>query len=182
LSQFWQNLPSETPISRSEQYASFNAALETTVPGASGLLFYPLDGTPRSQGAGGGYSGLRLSHTRADMGRAVQECAAYELRWALENIEQTGMTVGDLWMVGGATRSAIWPQILADVTKTSISLTQYSHGPALGAAILAFRTLGFIDGYPLWVSAQKIKPISDHVPVYDERYSAYLRLTTGDLL
>jgi sugar (pentulose or hexulose) kinase len=113
------------------------------------------------------------------MGRAVQESAAYELRWALKKIEKAGMTIDELWLVGGATRSATWPQILADVTGIPINLTQYHHGPALGAAILALRTLGLLDDYPLWVSTKKIKPISDHALVYDERYSAYLKLTAG---
>ncbi len=142
LDQFWQNLPSEKPRSRGERYRSFNAALEQTRPGSSGVLFYPVSGTPRLGGMPGGFSGVRLDHTLADIGRSVLEGAGFELRWAVENIRAFGFSIEGLWMVGGATRSRIWPQILADISGIPISLTQYSHGPALGAAILAAQGLG----------------------------------------
>ena len=179
LGQFWQQLPAEKPLPRDERYASFNDALMETEPGSSGLLFYPFGGTPRLTNPGGGYAGLGLHHTRADMGRALLESAAYELRWAIDRIEKAGMSMNELWMVGGATGNAIWPQIIAEVTGKTVALTQYSHGPALGAAILAIRGLGMFDQYPRWVTAHKLQPNYEYTPVYNERYAAYLNLTGG---
>jgi xylulokinase len=173
LDQFWQTPPPGKSIPRDERFASFDAALTRTMPGSSGLLFFPVSGVPRSEDYSGGYSGMRLDHTRADMGRAVLESAAYELRWALDDIRKYGFSASQLWMVGGATRSPVWSQILADVTGVPISLTQYSHGPALGAAILAARRLGYLDGFPAWVSAQTIQPDPKNAKVYDEMYAAY---------
>ncbi len=174
LDQFWQNPLPDRPISRSERYASFNETLAQTEPGCKGLYFHPVSGTPRTEFTPGGFSGLRLDHTRAEMGRAVLESSAFELRWAIENIRAFGLPVNGLWMVGGAARSPIWPQILADVTEIPISLTQYTHGPSLGAALLAAKGLGLLESFPRWVTPQTIQPNPDNVAVYDEIYSIYI--------
>jgi xylulokinase len=173
LEQVWQTPSPTAPLRRAESYQSFNAALDRTSPGSSGLLFYPVSGTPRSDAASGGYLGLRLDHTRADMGRAVMESAAYELRWALEELQKCSLQVHKLWMVGGATRNPVWPQILADVTGIPIWTTQYSHGPALGAAILAANGLGLMDGYPNWVVGEEIAPDPTQAPIYHASYHDY---------
>jgi xylulokinase len=174
LDQFWQSPNRENPISRADRYTSFNHALISTEPGSSGLRFQPVSGTPRTNWAPGGYAGLNLNHTRADMGRAVLESAAFELRWALGNLHSFDLPVDNLWLVGGATRNPIWPQILADVTAIPISITQYSHGPALGAALLAAKGLGLLDEYPCWVSPIHIDPNPKHKQIYDQAFARYL--------
>jgi xylulokinase len=115
------------------------------------------------------------------MGRAIMEAAGYELRWALERLRDAGQTIDEMWMIGGATRSPLWPQIVADVTGIPLSLTQYAHGPALGAAILAGMGLGLYDSveagrarFP--VTARTIEPGEAHKPIYDDQYAAYRRL------
>lgn len=173
LEQFWQAPPHANPIPRAEQFAAFDTALAHTTAGSSGLLFFPVSGVPRLGKNSGGYAGLRLDHNRADMGRAVLESAAYELRWALEDIRKFGFSPNQLWMVGGATRSPVWAGILADVTGVPILLTQYSHGPALGAALLAAKGLGYLEDFPVWVSAQTVQPNLQNAEAYEEMYAAY---------
>ena len=48
----------------------------------------PLTGTSQLENntTYGGFAGLRLDHTHADMSRAMLEGAGFELRWALESI------------------------------------------------------------------------------------------------
>jgi len=175
LEQFWQSPPPAKPIPREARFKTFDTALTHTKPGSSGLLFFPFSGVPRLGKNSGGYVGLRLDHTRADMGRAVLESAACELRWALDDIREFGFSPNQLWMVGGATRSPVWAGILADVTRTPISLTRYSHGPALGAALLAAKGLGYLEEFPVWVSAQTVQPNPQNAEVYEEMYAAYRR-------
>jgi sugar (pentulose or hexulose) kinase len=173
LDQFWQAPHKDQWLSRSERYASFNKALMGTEPGCNGIQFQPVSGTPRTNWSAGGYSGLRLNHTRVEMGRAVLESAAFELRWALENMQGFGLAGNDVWMVGGATRNSIWPQILVDVTGISISITQYRHGPALGAAILAAKSLGLLTDFPHWITPHKVKPNPGNGAIYDQAYLNY---------
>ena len=53
----------------------------------------------------GGFVGLRPDQSRADMGRAMLEGAASELRWALDRLRQADMAVEQMWMIGGATQA-----------------------------------------------------------------------------
>jgi xylulokinase len=165
------------------KWAAFDEALKGTAPGCGGLLYLPQTGTrqvpvsPRH----GGYLGLRLDHSWADMGRAMLEGAAYELRWALAHLRGAGLALEQMWMIGGAAKSSHWPQIVADVTGLPVLLSQYTHGPALGAAILAGVGLGIFDSVEaaqahFQVSAWRIEPGDAHAQVYDRQYAAYRRL------
>lgn len=167
-------------LNRVEIYAALNQALEQTLPGCNNLLFIPLTGAAQiAAGAPhGGFVGLRLNHTRADMGRAIMEGAAFELRWALQKIRQAGLPVERLWLVGGATRSSLWPTILADVSGVPFSVTEYAHWPALGAAILAGVGAGVFPTVEAGQScfqqpAREVTPNPAHRQLYEERFAAY---------
>jgi xylulokinase len=179
----WQSSECQASRTRDESWVSFNAELEETAPGCAGLVYFPQTGVRHVSDSirHGGFVGLRLDHSRADMGRAMLEGAAYELRWALERLRRAGMAIEQMWMVGGATHSPFWPQIVADVTGVPISLTQYTHGPALGAAILAGVGLGLLNSVEAGqarfrVSARQIEPGDAHAPVYDKQFAAYQRM------
>jgi gluconokinase len=178
LAQLWQHPDPARPLTRSAQFALFDQAVAATMPGSGGLLFTSISGSPHRSG---GFHGLRLDHTRAQMGRALLESAAFALRTALAAGGERGQPAQSLWMVGGATRSAHWPQIISDVTALPVHITQYSHGPALGAAMLAARGLGLLDIFPSWVQPQTITPNPAQAPAYDAAYAAYCQLT-GSLL
>ena len=168
---------------RKQAYAALDGELEGTRPGGDGLFFQPLTGG-HSAPAGeqrGSLLGLRLDHSRADVGRAVMEGAAYELRWALEPIRSAGMPVEKMWMIGGAAQSPLWPAILAGVTGVPLSLPQYGHWPAVGAAILAGLGAGL---YGTLAEAQarferparQVEPDRETMPIYDDCFAAYQQL------
>jgi xylulokinase len=166
-----------------QKWTAFDEALEGTEPGCGGLLYLPQTGARQVPGSQqhGGFLGLRLDHSWADMGRAMLEGAAYELRWALEHLRAAGLALEQMWMVGGAAQSPLWPQIVADVSGLPVLLSQYTHGPALGAAILTGVGLGIFDSVEaardhFQVSARRIEPVETHEPVYDWQYAAYRRL------
>jgi len=81
--------------------------------------------------------GLSLSHSRDDMARAVMEGTAFELRWSVEEMRHVGVEVTGLKMVGGAARSSVWPQIVADITGFPVTLPAIKQAASRGAAILA---------------------------------------------
>ena len=181
LEQCWQgSIPSQQP-SRQAILKSLDLALAKTKPGSSGLFAFPVSGAHHGRSTiQGGFSGLRIDHAAADMGRAIMEGAAFELRMALDKIKEKDYSVKQLWMIGGAAHSAHWPQILADVINIPILLSQYRHGPALGAAILAARGLGFIDDYPNWISAKGVQVNLELTSLYDQRFSAYRSIVEGE--
>jgi xylulokinase len=176
--------PWQAAETRQERWSALNAALEKSGPGCAGLLYFPQTGLRRGRDAidHGGFVRLRLDHSQADMGRAIMEAAAFELQWTLEQLVGAGLSLGGIWMVGGATRSPLWPQIVADVTGLPVSLSQYTHGPALGAAILAGLGLGIFgsvgDGLERFrVSAKKVSPNGAGAAAYDRQLASYRQLS-----
>jgi xylulokinase len=175
LNQAWQHTDLQLPLDRATRYAAFNEALAETKPGSDGLLFIP--GTAPF----GGFFGLQLGHNRADMSRAVLEGPAFELRIALEQLHRAGLPIERFWLAGGATRSPLWPQILADVTGIPLVLTEYTHWAALGAAILAGVGAAVFESAEtgqarLQKPVRHLAPNSTHRPVYDERFAAYQQI------
>jgi xylulokinase len=189
LKQGWPGPDLQSPASRTEMYAALEGELIQTRPGSKGLYFLPLAGGHQKP-AGiqrGGFVGLQLGNSRADMARSILEGAAFELRWALENIRQAGLEVEQLWMVGGAARSSIWPQIVADVTGVPIALTLYDQWPALGAAILAGLGIGVFESLEagqkqFQKSARPVAPDKTCGQFYDDNFTVYQALTQIELL
>jgi xylulokinase len=130
----------------------------------------------------GGFIGLSLPHTRDDMARAVMEGIACELRWAISEMRQAGIDVAELRMVGGAARSSIWPQIVADVTAIPVVLPAMSQAASRGAAILAGTAIGvFRDpqaGFAAFRGAESsLTPDPAVRQLYDDRFATYQALS-----
>ncbi len=183
LGQGWQGPDRQSPVRRGTMYAALDRELQQSSAGKDDLFFLPLAGG-HQEPAGvqrGGFVGLRLDHTRGDMARAILEGAAFELRWALERMEQVGLAVERLWMVGGAARSPVWPKIVADVTGLPIFLTQYGQWPALGAAIIAGWGAGLYESLEagqarFQQAADLIEPNPPDRQRYDDSFGKYQRL------
>ncbi|MCA9920893.1 MAG: hypothetical protein KC421_00905 [Anaerolineales bacterium] len=180
--EWWLNQAYRGPFGselRGEMFAALDDELARTRPD-SHLYFLPSTGGHDDRGAQqrGGFIGLQLGHSRANMARAVMESAAFELRWLLEPVQQAGLPVNRLWMMGGAAQSPHWPQILADVTGISISLPQYDTWPALGTAVLAGMGIGAFESIEDGLSRFQ-KPERDIAPdaaaqaQYDEMFERY---------
>jgi xylulokinase len=88
-------------------------------PGARGLLYLPYllgERSPRwNPLARGAFVGLSVSHTRADLLRAVLEGITLNLRVILEAFQAQGTAIEALRVIGGGARGTIWNQIMADV-------------------------------------------------------------------
>ena len=171
--------------SRPELFAALNRALESSRPGANDLLFLPLGGTLQLDGgrSQGGFVGLRLDHTRADMARAILEGVAYEVRWALETLAEAGQSVDQIWMSGGAAHSPFWPQILASVIDIPLWVAGNGNWPARGAAMLAGTGAGLWSSLPAAVERWRLplvcaEPDLATGALYAERYQAYRNLTS----
>ena len=171
---WWLDQISGVQTPGTDCFTAFDSVLSSNHREDSGVLYFPVSGTPRSGLSAGGFWGLRLDHTREDLGRAILESAAFELSLALDNLAHQDGPGEGLWMVGGAARSTIWPQILADANQISILLTQYRHGPALGAAILAGSALGLLTDPPRWVTSQTIHPQPAKAMLYQQKRAHYL--------
>jgi xylulokinase len=129
---------------------SYEALIELALqspPGANGLIFIPtlgggtsFEGGPAVRGA---FVGLDLQHRKADIVRATLEGIAMALGEALNALRRIASIHGEMIIVGGGARSAVWRQILADVLGCTIAKTGIDQqAAALGAAALALVGIG----------------------------------------
>lgn len=128
---------------------ALESAAAQVAPGAEGLITLPYWNAaqtpywdPLARGAVVGWHGR---HTPAHLYRSILEGVAIELRLHLERLEAaTGTPVTAIRAVGGGARSALWVQIVADVTGRPVTVCSDGEVSAEGAALLAWR----------WVDAQ----------------------------
>jgi len=86
--------------------------------------------------ARGVFVGLTMSHGRAEMGRAVLEGVAFNLKMILDAFLGQGAVIRAMRLIGGGVRSALWRQILADVYGLPILRPMLlAEATSLGAAI-----------------------------------------------
>ena len=75
---------------------------------------------------------------RAAMFRSLEENAAIVSSINLENIQAfSGVEIEEIVFAGGASKGALWSQILADVTGYRVKIPQVTEATALGAAMAA---------------------------------------------
>ncbi|MCX7275845.1 MAG: FGGY-family carbohydrate kinase [Burkholderiales bacterium] len=119
-------------------------------PGSDGLLFLPYLMGERSPvwdaQASGSFVGLGLHHGRPHLYRAVLEGVTYALRHNIEaGVKGIAQLDERLVVVGGASHSDMWMQIIADVTGRPVYTLADDVEASLGAAMLAAFGAGLIS-------------------------------------
>jgi xylulokinase len=149
---------------RTDRYAAWDSALAASEAGAHDLRFAPIGGSAQLGSGRGGFIGLRLDHTRNDLVRAICEGIACEVRWALDTLAAAHMPAQRIWMSGGATLSAQWLHLIADVTGLPVQSPRASNWPARGAAILAGVGAGLLGDDALQASQRWRVPLAEVTP------------------
>lgn len=154
-------------------------------PGSEGLLFLPYLMGERSpvwdDRASGSFVGLNLFHSRIHLYRAVLEGVSFALRHNIEAGTRGAHSLDPrLIVVGGASHSDLWMQMIADITHYPVFTIVQEVEAALGAALLAAHSVGLVDDRQMdqgWVQLQKrAEPIAGNVAAYDQAFADYLRL------
>lgn len=161
-------------------YATLVAEAADSPPGASGLVMLPYfagERTPvQDPDARGAILGLTIEHTRGDLYRAALEATAFAVRHNIETMRRDGGDIRRIIAAGGGTQSALWPQIVSDVTGLAQVLPRVTIGASYGAAYLAARTVADVS-IAGWNPPQTtIRPDPARASVYDELYGLYLGL------
>ncbi|MDQ7731684.1 FGGY-family carbohydrate kinase [Halomonas sp. SpR1] len=153
-------------------------------PGANGLLFLPYLMGERSPvwdaHASAGFIGLSLYHQRHHLYRAVLEGVTFALRHNMEAGTRQGVALDDhLIVVGGASQSDLWMQIIADVTRMPVYTYRESVEAALGAGLLAGQACSLLDlAKPLkhGTLVERATPCETAACRYDELFTLYCQL------
>jgi xylulokinase len=165
---------------------SFNDLTEIAAqspPGANNVLFLPyLSGElqPINDGnARGVYFGLSTSTTQADMIRAAMEGMAYAITHNIDIAAKIGTPITEIRAVGGPTRSALWCQMIADVSGYPVSVLTENAGAPLGNVFLAAAGVGLIASPSVAKTAVHVPHVYQPNPHNRERYQALFNIYRG---
>ncbi|MHC1631457.1 MAG: xylulokinase [Methanotrichaceae archaeon] len=148
---------------------------ERSLPGSKGILYLPhLTGErnllwgPHARGV---FFGLRLSHKREDLIRAVLEGCAFSIQQILSVMTEGGAHLNEIRVTGSQATSSLWNQIKADITSLDVVAPKIAEGEILGAAIIAACGAGF---YPdLKTAAEYMVEIGPHFHPREETRDMY---------
>ncbi len=151
--------------------------------GADGLLFLPYLMGERSPvwdaRASASFLGLGLRHRRIHLYRAVLEGVAFALQHNIASaLASTDGLDEELIVVGGAARSDLWMQIVADVTGRPVRTLAEDVEATQGAAMLAAHGVGLVDEDAMargWVQpVPRAMPDPTRRAVYASVYEQYV--------
>ncbi|HEV7216899.1 MAG TPA: FGGY family carbohydrate kinase [Chloroflexota bacterium] len=130
------------PDANGRAYARALADAAAAPLGAGGLFCLPhLRGSrvpERDLRSRAAFVGLTDGHERGHLVRATLESLGYWLKESVDVLASAAeLEVGQLVVIGGATRSPLWMQIKADCTGLPLTIPQVTEAVALGAALLA---------------------------------------------
>jgi xylulokinase len=133
-------------LAREADFAQLAAEAEASPKGAKGLLCLPYfsgERTPiHDPLARGAFFGLDLTHTRADLYRAVLEGIAMGTAHVFDTYAEVGAAPERVLAVGGGTRNAVWLQATSDLTGARQLVCDKTIGASYGDAFLAAVAVG----------------------------------------
>jgi xylulokinase len=181
--QFARDLDSATAI------RELSAEAAASPPGANGLVLLPYFSGERTPiydpHAKGVLFGLNLTHTRADIYRALLEGIAYATNHIFETYRGVGQDPRAILSVGGGTRNKVWSQATSDISGHNQILRSRTVGASYGDAFLAALALGDVKTEDInrWnpIEAEIVAQPSE---VYERQYAVFRALydQTRDLM
>ena len=157
------------------------AEAERADENAAPLWFLPyLSGerTPHNNPqATGVFFGLTHQHGRPELARAVLEGVGYALAQGMDAVHECGVAPSSIMLIGGGARSALWRQMLADISGQTLDYCQGGEvGPALGAARLAQLALEPQTTLPALTRVQRHQPDAARHQRYQPLRDTFARL------
>lgn len=121
-------------------FAIMDAIAEKSPVGANGVMFHPYLQGERSPywdpDLRASFTGISISSTRGDFMRALLEGVAFSLKDCYGAIEEMGLGVKRIFLIGGGAKSPLWSSIVSDVFNMSVAVP-IPGDASYGAALLA---------------------------------------------
>lgn len=120
---------------------------------------------------------MSLTHSRADVFRALLEGVAFGVRHNLEAMASDEQPINRVVAVGGGTRSNAWLDIVSDVTGRTQEVTEVAIGAWYGDAYLAGLAAGLVSADTRWdLVAERVEPDESRRATYDRGFERSLAL------
>ncbi len=124
-----------------QDHAGLERAVQSTPPGAEGLLLLPYfagERTPNVPDGSGVLLGLsQKSLTARCLARAAMEGVTMGMNYGLRRLEELGVKAREIRVTGGGAKSPVWRQLMADIFGVPVVGMQEDEGAALGGALQA---------------------------------------------
>lgn len=151
---------------------------EAVSAGSDGLVMLPYFAGERTPifdaRARGLMIGLTLRHGRGHFLRAAYEGIALGIRQILEHLS-AGESIERIFAVGGGTQSALWLQVVSDITGRDQIVPTQTIGASYGDALLAAIATGAVDssGEAWFKTARVVRPDPTTAATYGELFDIY---------
>lgn len=161
-----------------DPYDYINEQVADIKPGADGLICIPYFASSAAPNwdpfARGTFIGLTLGHQRPTLARAIMEGVTFETREIVEQMAANGVEIDTIIISGGASKSAVWNQIQADIYGKPVLISAIEEATSLGAAILAAVGAGLYDSVEAAVG-QMVQIAGSYEPdmAIHDRYNRY---------
>ncbi|MDU8923613.1 FGGY-family carbohydrate kinase [Pasteurellaceae bacterium LIM206] len=158
-------------------YQQVNQMVAQLPPAQSAVLFLPfLYGSNTSLGMTAGFYGMQSHHTLGNLLQAVYEGVLFSLTDHLERMYQYFPHIERLRVAGGITKSAIWLQMLADLSGKVLEVPEIEEEGCLGAAIVAAEGVQDDSGMMQRQSIAVVQPNPALFMAYQKKYQKYKAL------
>ena len=165
-------------------YAALARLLDDSQPGARGLLALPYfegERTPIYDAeAKGVLFGLTLSHTRADIYRALLEGIAFGIRHMIDAMREEGADIRRIIGAAGGTKNRAWMQIVSDVANIDMDILEQESSASYGDALMAGVGVGIYASLKDCASSVRnistIKPDAERHRLYEPYYRLFRQL------
>ncbi len=162
-------------------YEVMDAEAAQSPIGAGGVMFHPYlqgercpywDANLRAS-----FTGVSISSSRGDFCRALLEGVAFSLRDCYGTLEEMGLPVSRIFLIGGGAKSALWSEIVCNVFGKPVAVPAPADA-SFGAALLAGVGTGVFADAKAAVAqclhiARRIEPVAESVRAYDALYARY---------
>jgi len=166
------------------EYEALNEPAERIPAGCDGLMFHPyLNGelTPYNDPElRGSYTGISASHTTAHFTRATLEGVAMSLKDCMHTLQELGVTMGRVRIIGGGAKGKLWRQIVADVlglTMEKVKVDDSSFGSAMLAAVGLGWYRDYAEAAERCIQVESVSvPDPEKQRVYEKLFARYKRI------
>lgn len=164
-----------------DDYEELFKHIDSVAAGSEGLTFLPYlygERAPiwdtRSCGV---FFNIKPQHTREHFLRAGLEGICFALNDVLTTLEKASGPVNKVHISGGFTTSAVWTQMLADITGKKLVIMQEGDASAIGAVLLALKALD-MEAFeaPKYDEQKSIIPQDENHKVYGNSFRLFKRL------
>jgi xylulokinase len=126
-------------------------------------------------------AGIDYGTTKYDIYRAILEGLCLDQRLNLDVLSREHITVEEIVVVGGGSRSRTWLGIKADILQIPVNIPVVREAGALGCAILCTVASGIYGtveeaAHTMSRIQETIEPKQQHSSFYDEKFELYRKL------